>query len=219
MNKNTKNSDENTMIAKNRPSILIADDHLLLSQALAATLEAFPRFYKTALVSTLPEALDTLASGEVFDLVLLDLRMLGLKSIIEVINAAAPAKVCLFSDEVDLTIMHLAIENGASGLIPKTMSVKSFLSVVEFVLSGQIFIPANKQRQCNINNGGQNSKLNELELRIVQMTSERAINKEIATVIGVSEMTVKMHMRLICTKLNARNRAHAVTMARQYGLL
>jgi hypothetical protein len=70
MNKNTKNSyedevkmifDSNTMIANNRPSILIADDHLLLSEALAATLEAFPRFYKTALVSTLPEALDTLA--------------------------------------------------------------------------------------------------------------------------------------------------------------
>jgi two-component system nitrate/nitrite response regulator NarL len=151
--------------------------------------------------------------------VLLDLRMLGLKSIIEVINAAAPAKVCLFSDEVDLTIMHLAIENGASGLIPKTMSVKSFLSVVEFVLSGKIFIPASKEKQRKIDKGGKNSQLNELEIRIVQMTSEGAINKEIATVLGVSEMTVKMHMRLICTKLNARNRAHAVTMARQYGLL
>ena len=141
------------------------------------------------------------------------------KSIIEVINAAAPAKVCLFSDEVDLTIMHLAIDNGASGLIPKTMSVKSFLSVVEFVLSGQIFIPASKEKQRKIDKGGKNSQLNELEIRIVRMTSEGAINKEIATVIGVSEMTVKMHMRLICSKLNARNRAHAVTMARQYGLL
>ena len=228
MNKNSKNSyedevkmmfDSNSMRANNQPSILIADDHLLLSEALAATLEAFPRLYKTSLVSTLPEALDTLASGEVFDLVLLDLRMLGLKSIIEVINAAAPAKVCLFSDEVDLTIMHLAIDNGASGLIPKTMSVKSFLSVVEFVLSGQIFIPASKEKQRKIDKGGKNSQLNELEIRIVRMTSEGAINKEIATVIGVSEMTVKMHMRLICSKLNARNRAHAVTMARQYGLL
>jgi len=205
-----------------RTSILIADDHLLLAEAVASALQAAPRFYKTMLTSNVSEVMDALASGMHFDLVLLDVRMpgmFGLKSIIEVIKAADPAKVCLISGEVDRTLIHLAVEKGALGLIPKTMSLKSLVSVVEFVMSGQIFIPANENWDRKNKKLNENNPLNETELRIVRLTSEGMINKEIAAAIGTSEMMVKMHMRSICSKLTARNRAHAVTMCREYGLL
>ena len=208
--------------AKPATSILVADDHLLLAEAVAAALQAPPRFYETALASNLAETLQALSSGAHFDLVLLDVRMpgmMGLKSIIKVIHAASPAQVCLLSGEVDRDLVHMAVENGARGLIPKTMSVKSLASVVEFVLSGQIFIPADDQREAKAGKSGDAAVLSEKEVGIVRLTSEGFINKEIASAIGSSEVTVKMHMRSICGKLKARNRAHAVAICRQRGLL
>jgi two-component system nitrate/nitrite response regulator NarP len=208
--------------AKPATSVLVADDHLLLAEAVAAALQAPPRFYETALASNLAETLQALSSGAHFDLVLLDVRMpgmMGLKSIIKVIHAASPAQVCLISGEVDRDLVHMAVENGARGLIPKTMSVKSLASVVEFVLSGQIFIPADDQREAKAGKSGDGAVLSEKEVGIVRLTSEGFINKEIASAIGSSEVTVKMHMRSICGKLKARNRAHAVAICRQRGLL
>lgn len=207
---------------KRAASILIADDHLLLAEAVAAALEAPPRFYETVLAADKTETLRAISSGVHFDLVLLDVRMpgmMGLKSIIEVIHAAAPMKVCLLSGEVDRALIHLAVENGARGLIPKTMSVKSLASVVEFVLSGQIFIPADEQKDRRAIKSGEDAPLSEKEIGIVRFTSEGLINKEIAAAIGSNEVTVKMHMRSICSKLNARNRAHAVAICRQRGLV
>ena len=44
-------------------------------------------------------------------------------------------------------------------------------------------------------------------------------NRQIASVLGLSEGTVKMHVMSICKKLNATNRTHAVINARDTGLL
>ena len=99
------------------------------------------------------------------------------------------------------------------------MSLKSLASVVEFVLSGQIFIPADEQRDVNVNKLGSRGVLSDKEIGIVRMASEGLINKEIAAAIGSSEVTVKMHMRAICAKLNARNRTHAAAICKQLGLL
>lgn len=214
--------DDSFVISKRPTSVLIADDHVLLAEAVATALEAPPRLYETTLTKNVAETLQALASGVHFDLVLLDVRMpgmIGLKSIIEVIQAAAPSQVCLISGEVDRSLVNLAIENGARGLIPKTMSLKSLASVVEFVLSGQIFIPADTQRDVSVNKLGGRAVLTEKEFGIVRMASEGLINKEIAAAIGATEVIVKMHMRTICAKLKARNRAHAVAICKQLGLL
>lgn len=226
MTQRTTNISEETGVslesAKPATSVLIADDHLLLAEAVAAALEAPPRFYETSRASNLAETLVALSSGVKFDLVLLDVRMpgmIGLKSIIEVIKAAEPTKVCLLSGEVDRALIYLAVENGARGLIPKTLSLKSLASVVEFVLSGQIFIPADEKRDVNVNKPGDGAVLRDNEIRIVRLTSEGMINKEIASAMGISEVMVKMHMRSICGKLKARNRAHAVTICKQLGLV
>ncbi len=207
---------------KKTTAILVADDHLLLAEAVRATLEAPPRLFETTLATNLAETLQALASGVKFDLVLLDVRMpgmLGLKSIIQVINAAAPTRVCLLSGDVDPSIVRLAVANGACGLIPKTMSMKSMATLVEFVLSGQNFIPAENQGDGTPGKAADSAILTEKEINIVRLTSEGLINKEIGSAIGASEVTVKMHMRTICSKLKARNRAHAVALCRQSGLI
>jgi DNA-binding NarL/FixJ family response regulator len=61
--------------------------------------------------------------------------------------------------------------------------------------------------------------LTELELSILRFAADGMTNKEIALQIDGTEVAVKMHMRAICQKLNARNRTHAAIIARQLTLI
>lgn len=203
-------------------SILIADDHVLLAEAIGSALSAPPRNYNIKIATTLDETLTAIATGDAFDLVMLDLKMpgmMGLKSVDIVMKAALPSQVVLLSGNAEWSIVNAAVANGARGLIPKTLSVKSLISVVELVLSGQIFLPADELRDARGGKTKDGSKLNDREIGILRLTSEGLTNKEIAASIGSSEVNVKMHMRSICSKLNARNRAHAVTISNERGWL
>ncbi len=203
-------------------SVLIADDHVLLAEAVAAALQAPPRNFRTHLTANLGETYLAIKSETHFDLIMLDLRMpgmLGLKSVKEVIAAAAPTKVVLLSGNADTTLVRAAVDEGGLGLIPKTLSLKALVSVVEFVLSGQVFVPAEDTIGRKAAESPGIANLGEREVSILRFTADGRTNKEIASALGLTEVTIKMHMRAICRKLNARNRAHAVTISNEYGLL
>lgn len=57
--------------------------------------------------------------------------------------------------------------------------------------------------------------LTEKELFVLRIAADGMTNKEIARDMGSTEVTVKMHMRSICKKLGARNRAHATIISRE----
>ena len=208
------------MGATARKKILLADDHVLLAEAIASAMVR-TQGYATVIASTLAETLQELASGVKFDLVMLDLKMpgmMGLRSIKEVIAAAAPAKVVLISGNADRSLVQIAVENGARGLIPKTLPFESLISVVNLVLSGQVFIPAEGWSE-GAGTSDQSADLSDKEIGILRMASEGLTNKEIALAIGKTEVAIKMHMRSICRQLAARNRAHAVTIGLERSLI
>jgi two-component system, NarL family, nitrate/nitrite response regulator NarL len=207
-------------VGASRKKILLADDHVLLAEAIASAM-ARTQGYATVITSTLEHTLRELASGMKFDLVMLDLKMpgmMGLRSIKEVIAAAAPAKVVLISGNADRALVQIAVENGARGLIPKTIPFESLISVVNLVLSGQVFIPAEGWSEGSGANDP-SAELSDKEIGILRMASEGLTNKEIALAIGTTEVAIKMHMRSICRQLAGRNRAHAVTIGLERGLI
>ena len=208
------------MGATARKNILLADDHVLLAEAIASAMVR-TQGYATVLAATLEQTLQELASGVKFDLVMLDLKMpgmMGLRSIKEVIAAAAPTKVVLISGNADRSLVQIAVENGARGLIPKTLPFESLISVVNLVLSGQVFIPAEGWSE-GAGTSDQSADLSDKEIGILRMASEGLTNKEIALAIGKTEVAIKMHMRSICRQLAARNRAHAVTIGLERSLI
>lgn len=205
-----------------RHRALIADDHVLLAEAVAAALEAPPRGFETEITGTLQQTLDALKSEVPFDLILLDIRMpgmMGLKSVKDVIARATQSKVVLLSGNADKIMVQAAVANGARGLIPKTMSIQSLVSVVDFIMSGQVFLPASEYDEVTLASSQDKELLSKRELAVLHLTSEGLTNKEIATTLGANEVGVKMHMRSICRKLEAKNRAHAVTIGNQMGLI
>ena len=205
-----------------KSSILVADDHVFLAEAIAESLSLPPRKYKTQITGTHLGAIEALRQNDTaFDLVLLDLhmpQMEGLKSVLEVIAAAKPTKVALISGNADLMVVQEAVKHGAVGFVPKTLPLKSFLSVIDLLLSGQVFLPAEFSVNPYDAKLQDIKKLSTREISVLRLASEGLTNKEIASAIDSNENMIKMHMRSICRKIGARNRTHSVKICKESGL-
>ncbi|MGH7802863.1 MAG: response regulator transcription factor, partial [Candidatus Binatia bacterium] len=65
----------------------------------------------------------------------------------------------------------------------------------------------------------QRGLLSDREIEILELIAAGSVNKEIADRLGITEVTVKAHLRNIFAKIGAQNRAHAVTIALQQNLI
>lgn len=200
--------------------ILIADDHNLLSEAIASML-SLQSDYETQTTDTFQGVLNKLSEQDDFSVILLDLKMpgmIGLESVRTVVKKAGEAKVVLFTGMVDQHMLRSALEFGVKGLIPKTMPLQSLNSVIQVILSGQIFVPMDLA-QNSVQTSGTGQDLSNRELFVLRRAADGLTNKEIARDMDATEETVKMHMRSICKKLGARNRAHAAMISRERTLI
>lgn len=202
--------------------VLLCDDHVLVGDAVAQALDGEGDFRVTT-CRNLPEALEALSRLK-YGIVLLDLLMpgmVGLPSIERVIAAADGARVVLFSGNASADMTRKAVAVGAAGFIPKTLPIRSLPAALRLVDSGQIFMPVNAFDAPTMaaEQGDRSIRLSTLHIDILRMVREGKTNKEIARSIANSETGVKMHLRSIFDKLQAKNRAHAVTIAAEHGLI
>ncbi len=206
-------------VASKKSRVLIADDHKLISDAVGAMLTATELFCVQA-ADTFEEALNLLAGQEHFDIVMLDLVMPGLvklEDIRKVVKEAGAGQVVMFSSNVDRHMLNRAIEMGVRGLIPKNMPLKSLVSVLRLIESGQLFVPTEAIGEAE--KSTKNCNLSDFELHVLRLVAGGLTNKQIAIDMRQNETNIKMHMRSICRKLDARNRAHAVMIARDKSII
>lgn len=199
--------------------ILIADDHLMVGQILSQFLDARSEF-ETVTATDLESTLELLRGHDPFDLILLDLVMPGMdgfESVRRVVTESGDSKVLIFSSNIDSYAATVALAAGVKGIIPKQMPVKSLISALQLVLSGEVFVPSFLMQSKM--SGKDLYDLTELELFVLQSAASGLTNKHIAAEIGKNESAIKMHMRTICIKLKARNRAHACMIGRRLGII
>lgn len=206
-------------VTSEKSRVLIADDHKLISEAVGAILTG-TKLFNVEATETLEETLVCLAEQGHFDIVLLDLVMPGLvrlEDVRKVIQKAGSAQVVLFSSNVDLHMLERALELGVRGLIPKNMPLKSLVSVLRLIESGQLFVPTEALlgKQASAKTYG----LSKIELYVLRLVATGLTNKHIANNMDQNETTIKMYMRSICRKLGARNRAHAAMIARDKSII
>ncbi len=199
--------------------VLLADDHRLIGEAVA-TLLSTTELFSVDTAETFDETRACLSEQGPYDIVMLDLRMpgmVGLESIRQIIAQAGKAQVVLFSATADKHTLDRATEMGVRGLIPKTMPLQSLVSVLQLIESGQMFIPAGLRDETG--SGNAKDKLTDIELYVLRMAATGLTNKHIANDLNQSETIIKMHMRTICRKLGARNRAHAAVIGRDMSII
>ncbi|MGR3500606.1 MAG: response regulator transcription factor [Limimaricola soesokkakensis] len=195
--------------------ILIADDHDLVREMMAAYLER-DCGAKVVQSPSFDDAMAEIARSGAFDLVLLDYRMPGMRGL-EGLHAALEVSqgkpVALISGTADKTIAEEALAAGAAGFLPKTMSARSMSNAVRFMTMGETYVPIDFMTAKETENPAL-AHLTPRERQVLEGIKKGQSNKEIALDHDIQEVTVKLHVKTLCRKMGAKNRTQAAMMAR-----
>lgn len=201
--------------------ILIADDHDLLRDTLGSYLRAEGDF-EVFLAADIETALRLVEEEGPFDVVLLDFSMPGMNGFqgLERVLAGSPGKpVALISGMAPAGVGERALALGAAGFLPKTMPARSLINAIRFMAAGEKFLPVDHGRgpERGASATPFDDRLTNREKQVLRSLCLSLSNKEIARDLDLSEPTVKLHVKMVCRKLEARNRTHAAMIAKEAG--
>lgn len=201
--------------------LVIADDHPLFRGALREAVSGLLERVEIAEAGTFDDVVALLDKGGDIDLVLLDLAMPGVRGFsgLMYIRAQYPSvPVIVVSANDDPAAIRRCMEFGASGFIPKTLSVEEMRAAISRILGGGVWTPADVDLSAGSDAESaalmvRMATLTPQQVRVLMMLSEGLLNKQIAYQLGVSEATVKAHVSAILQKLGVESRTQAVIAA------
>jgi DNA-binding NarL/FixJ family response regulator len=201
--------------------ILIADDHALFRDSLKSLLEA--RGHQV--VAEAKNGREALGMARSFkpDLVLMDLTMPEVDGLTatKLLCAELPeVKVVVLTASDDDANLFEAVKAGAQGYLLKNLEANEFFTLLEGVKRGEPALTpslarklmsefARPKQQAEDPDALTEREREVLELLVQGVTS----NRKLAAQLGVSENTVKFHVRNILDKLHLHNRAQVVAFA------
>ena len=154
------------------------------------------------------------------DLVVMDLRLPGKNGheAAEGIRELDPeAKILMLSAFEGDADIHLALEAGARGYVHKSVTGEELIPAINAVAAGRRWIP--QEIASRLRSRNTYEELTAREHEVLLQLSRGMANKEIADTLGISEHTVKTHLKNILGKLRAADRTEAVTTAIQRGII
>ncbi|MFA9431497.1 response regulator [Egicoccus sp. AB-alg2] len=210
--------------------VLVADDQALVRGGLGMILAAQPDIEVVGMAEDGAQAVD-LAAELVPDLVLMDVRMPvmdGLEATRRILASSGvrPKVVMLTTFDAD-EYVYEALAAGASGFLLKETRPEVLADSVRTVVGGEALLaPAVLRRLVDrhapTSDGVDASRLAVLtdrEVEVLRLIARGASNAELARTLWISEPTVKTHITRIFRKLDLRDRAQAVVLAYETGLV
>ncbi len=210
--------------------VLIADDHPLFRDGLRSLLEARG-------IDVVGEASDGRSAVELAeerrpDIVLMDLAMPGVGGLAatRLISAKLPdVRVVVLTASDDDADLFEAIKSGAHGYLLKNLESSQFFRLLEGVAQGEPALTPSLARKLltefarptEASHADRSpDALTEREQEVLRLLVQGITsNRDLAEKLGVSENTVKYHLRNILDKLHLQNRAQVVSYAVRHGLL
>lgn len=165
----------------------------------------------------------TLAEARRPDVVLMDLRMPevdGVSAIAELARRGVPARVLVLTTyDTDSDVLP-AIEAGATGYLLKDAPREELFRAVEAAARGQaVLSPAVATRLMGQMRAPTSDVLSQREIEVLGLIARGSTNRGAAAQLFISEATVKTHLLHVYVKLGVKDRAAAVAVAFERGLL
>ncbi|HEV8059446.1 MAG TPA: response regulator transcription factor [Gemmataceae bacterium] len=199
--------------------IMVADDHTIVRDGIVSIVAGKKDLQLVAQAANGVEAL-LLVKKHLPDILLLDLRMPGkdgLEVIAQIQSLQLATRVIVlttFESEQDI---HLALKAGARGYLLKDTPRLELLDAIRRVYCGETCIPPRiSQKLVEKMN---RPELTEREGEILRLIAEGDSNKAIGDKLGITEGTVKTHVKGLLKKLHVPGRTAAVKEAVHQGLI
>jgi DNA-binding NarL/FixJ family response regulator len=200
-------------------TVLCVDDHSLVRKGVAAILSAEPQLRLVGEAATGQDALRLFRQHRP-DITLMDLRLPDTNGIetTKAIRAEFPGAriIALTSYDGDQDI-YRALEAGVRGYLLKEMVHTEVIRAIRIVHTGKRYMPAEVSEQ--VSEFFPEEALTPREVEVLSLVARGLGNKEVGDTLGTASGTVKAHIQSILSKLGAKDRTHAVTIALRRGII
>lgn len=199
--------------------ILTVDDHPLLREGIAAVVDGQSDMVLVAEAVNGQEAVDRYRAHEP-DITLMDLQMPIMDGVeaLRTIRAEYPdARVIILTTYRGDVQALAALKAGASGYLLKSTLRRELIDTIRAVHGGARRVPSEIAQE--IAEHVSDDALSVREAAVLQLVARGNSNKMVARHLGISEETVKAHMKSILSKVGAHDRTHAVTIGIKRGII
>lgn len=207
--------------------IIIADDHPLFRTALSQTIKDY--FQDSGLDIDVLESEDMATTHALLDsnkdtsLIMLDLHMpdaQGFSGLVNLKGCYPDVPLVMISGSDASHITDRALTLGAAGFISKSAASDTIGEAIAALLKGEKWFPktaatigTSKQDLALADIVNKVASLTPHQFRVFTMVNEGLLNKQIAYELGISEATVKSHIKMIFKKMDVRKRTEIIILA------
>ena len=198
--------------------IMCVDDHPLLREGIAALIEDQEGMTLAGSACNGREATEMFRRLRP-DITLMDLRMPdtdGIRAIMLIRERFPDARIIVLTTYPGDVQALGALKAGAMGYLLKSSLGTELLDAIRTVHAGKRFIPP--EIATELGRHAADEALTAREIEVLRCAAAGHSNKQIARELGISEATVKAHIRSLLPKLGASDRTHAVTIALKRGI-
>ena len=209
--------------------VLLVDDDHLMRAGLRMVIEQAPDLIVTAEAGNGKDAVAE-ARRHRPAVVVMDVRMPvmnGIEATRQITTEGeGPRVLILTTFELDEYVFS-ALQAGASGFILKRSPPEQLIEAIRTVAAGDALLSPSVTRRLIAEFAARPERqenrrfadLTEREREVLKELARGLSNEELAETLFISENTVKTHVKRVLTKLEARDRAQAVVMAYEGGLM
>jgi DNA-binding NarL/FixJ family response regulator len=198
--------------------VVVADDHPVVRDGVVALLGA--RGFEVVGEADDSERAIAICGVRRPDVLLLDYELPpgDAPAVIAAVRASEGAtRILVFSAYRDTERARSALDAGADGYVTKGLRAAALVDAVRRAAGGERVVDAEVERA--LRDDAHRSQPTERQRAVIALVAGGATNREIAEALGITERTVKYHLRAVFDRLGASNRAEAVARAGESGWL
>lgn len=198
---------------------MVVDDHPLVRVGMATVIDRQPELQTVAMAETANEAIELYRRHRP-DVVLMDLRLRsdsGARATAAIRSEFPTARVIMISNYEGDADIQQALAAGAAGYLFKSIVEEELVDAVREVAAGRQYLPHGVRRRLQENTV--ECRLTTREDEVLELLGKGLHNHEIGDVLGVSEETVKTHVKSVFRKLGVSDRVEAVREAIDRGFI